>query len=182
MPGMQLTRGQREILPGSGSKVVPKRLPALSPLTVTSLACKPGQEPHYSREDHQADCSSPSSPQISPWLQVTGVPWGKAPLGPLLPALPTHHSLLGLDEGPAEAVHFGVEPASVAQVVAGAVPPPQRGLDGAAVDALPALGQVVQQLWGQEQRERRWGTAAEPGAAQRSAAPAPPTPGPRASE
>lgn len=75
------------------------------------------------------------------------------PLAPLLPSIPTHHSLLGLDEGPAEAVHFGVEPAGVAQVVAGAVPPPQRGLDGAAVDALPALGQVLQQLWGgQEQR------------------------------
>lgn len=78
-----------------------------------------------------------------------------------LPFVPTHHSLLGLDEGPAEAVHFGVEPAGVAQVVAGAVPPPQRGLDGATVDALPAFGQVFQQLWGGRSRgERRWGTAA----------------------
>lgn len=78
-----------------------------------------------------------------------------------LPFVPTHHSLLGFDEGPAEAVHFGVEPAGVAQVVAGAIPPPQRGLDGATVDALPAFGQVFQQLWGGRSRgERRWGTAA----------------------
>lgn len=56
------------------------------------------------------------------------------------------HSLLGFDEGPAQAVHFGVEPAGVAQVIPGAVPPPQRGLDGAAVDALAALGEVFQQL------------------------------------
>lgn len=33
--------------PSSGSEVVPKRLPALSPLIVTSLSCKPGQEPHF---------------------------------------------------------------------------------------------------------------------------------------
>lgn len=105
----------------------------------------------------------------------------ETPLSPLLPSLPTHHSLLGLDEGPAEAVHFGVEPAGVAQVVPGAVPPPQRGLDGAAVDALPALGQVLQQLWGQEQRGEAVGTAAEPGVAPHSAAPAPKR-GPRASE
>lgn len=36
----------------------------------------------------------------------------------------THHALLRLDEGPAEAVHLAVEAAGVAQVVAGAVPPP----------------------------------------------------------
>lgn len=34
------------------------------------------------------------------------------------------HALLRLDEGPAEAVHLAVEAAGVAQVVAGAVPPP----------------------------------------------------------
>lgn len=108
------------------------------------------------------------------------VPWVEAPFSPVLPSLQTHHSLLGLDEGPAEAVHFGVEPTGVAQVVSGAVPPPQRGLDGAAVDALPALGQVLQQLWGQEQRGEAMGTAAEPGIAPLSAAPAPPrrNPGP----
>lgn len=115
---------------------------------------------------------------------LTGVPWGTAPLARLLPSLPTHHSLLGLDEGPAEAVHFGVEPAGVAQVVAGAVPPPQRGLDGAAVDALPALGQVLQQLWGQEQRGEAVGYGRRrpqsPGSpAQSGPGPAEPEPGSR---
>lgn len=77
-----------------------------------------------------------------------GVPTSLAPN--TRPAAHTHHSLLGFDEGPAQAVHFGVEPAGVAQVIPGAVPPPQRGLDGAAVDALAALGEVFQQLCGQE--------------------------------
>lgn len=56
------------------------------------------------------------------------------------------HALLRLDEGPAEAVHLAVEAAGVAQVVAGAVPPPQRRLDGTAVHALATLGQVLQQV------------------------------------
>lgn len=56
------------------------------------------------------------------------------------------HALLRLDEGPAEAVHLAVEAAGVAQVVAGAVPPPQRRLDGTAVHALATLGQVFQQV------------------------------------
>ena len=60
----------------------------------------------------------------------------------------THHALLRLDEGPAEAVHLAVETAGVAQVVAGAVAPPERRLDGAAVHALAALGQVLQQVCG----------------------------------
>lgn len=67
----------------------------------------------------------------------------------------THHALLRLDEGPAQAVHLAVEAAGVAQVVAGAVPPPQRRLDGAAVHALAALGQVLQQVCGGEWR-RKW--------------------------
>lgn len=58
----------------------------------------------------------------------------------------THHSLLGFDEGPAQAVHFGVQPAGVAQIVAGAVPSPQGGLNGATVDTFPALGQIFQQV------------------------------------
>lgn len=66
----------------------------------------------------------------------------------------TYHALLRLDEGPAEAVHLAVEPAGVAQVVAGAVPPPQRRLDGAAVHALAALGQVLQQVCGESGDER----------------------------
>lgn len=57
------------------------------------------------------------------------------------------HALLRLDEGPAEAVHLAVEAAGVAQVVAGAVPPPERRLDGAAVHAFATLGgQVLQQV------------------------------------
>lgn len=130
-------------------------------------------------------------PQISTWLALIGVPWGAAPLAPLFPSVPTHHSLLGLDEGPAEPVHFGVEPAGVAQVVAGAVPPPQRGLDGAAVDTLPALGQVLQQLWGQEQRGEAVGAEGRGGGAQPRSrcspaqsgpGPAAPKPRPRAGE
>lgn len=56
------------------------------------------------------------------------------------------HSLLGFDERPAEAVHFGVEPAGVAEIVAGAVPSPQGGLDGATVDTFSTLRQIVQQI------------------------------------
>ena len=41
-----------------------------------------------------------------------------------------------------------VETAGVAKVVAGAVAPPERRLDGAAVHALAALGQVLQQVCG----------------------------------
>lgn len=82
-------------------------------------------------------------PTFLPACTDRGDPRGTRTLTSLIP---THHSLLGLDKGPAEAVHFGVEPTGVAQVVAGAVPSPQRGLDRTAVDALPALGQVVQQL------------------------------------
>lgn len=99
-----------------------------------------------------------------------------------LPFVPTHHSLLGFDEGPAEAVHFGVEPAGVAQVVAGAVPPPQRGLDGATVDALPAFGQVFQQLWGAG-AEGKGGGARRPGTwspTELCPGPAAPGSGPRA--
>lgn len=61
----------------------------------------------------------------------------------------THHSLLRLDKRPAEAVHLAVETAGVAQVVAGAVPPPERRLDGAAVHALATLGHVLQQVCGE---------------------------------
>lgn len=62
----------------------------------------------------------------------------------------TYHALLRLDEGPAEAVHLAVEAAGVAQVVAGAVPPPERRLDGAAVHAFATLrGQVLQQVCGE---------------------------------
>ena len=46
---------------------------------------------------------------------------------------------LGFDEGPVLPVHLVVEAAGVAQVVPGAVPPPQRGGRGPAVDALPAF-------------------------------------------
>lgn len=44
-----------------------------------------------------------------------------------------------LDQRPVHPVHLVVEAAGVAQVVAGAVATPQRGVDGAAVDALPAF-------------------------------------------
>lgn len=67
----------------------------------------------------------------------------------------TYHALLWLDEGPAEAVHLAVEAAGVAQVVAGAVPPPERRLDGAAVHAFATLGgQVLQQVCGESGDER----------------------------
>lgn len=67
----------------------------------------------------------------------------------------TYHALLRLDEGPAEAIHLAVEAAGVAQVVAGAVPPPKRRLDGAAVHAFATLGgQVLQQVCGESGDER----------------------------
>lgn len=74
----------------------------------------------------------------------------------------THHALLRLDEGPAEAVHLAVEAAGVAQVVAGAVPPPERRLDGAAVHALATLGQVLQQVCGESGDERPGEAAPRP--------------------
>lgn len=98
--------------------------------------------------------------QVPPlrWDQTEGPPSGP----PHLSQAPaeeggarTHHALLRLDEGPAEAVHLAVEAAGVAQVVAGAVPPPQRRLDGAAVHALATLGQVLQQVCGESGDERR---------------------------
>lgn len=51
----------------------------------------------------------------------------------------THQSSLGLDEGSILSVHFVVQPAGVAEVVAGAVAPPQRRAGRAAVHALPTL-------------------------------------------
>jgi len=50
-----------------------------------------------------------------------------------------YQSSLRLDQGPIHAIHFVVQPARVAEVVAGPVPPPERGRYGAAVDTLPAL-------------------------------------------
>ena len=46
---------------------------------------------------------------------------------------------LGLDQRPVLAVHLVVQPAGIAQVVAGGVPPPQGRRRRAAVDALAAL-------------------------------------------
>lgn len=63
------------------------------------------------------------------------------PTGPL----PSHllprayQSPLRLDEWPVLPIHLVVEPAGVAQVVPGAVPPPERGGCGPTVDAFPAF-------------------------------------------
>jgi len=51
----------------------------------------------------------------------------------------THQSTFGLDERPVLAVHLVVQSAGVAQVVAGAVSPPQRGGGGTAVHAFTSL-------------------------------------------
>ncbi len=51
----------------------------------------------------------------------------------------TYHFSLWFDEGPVGAVHLVVEAAGVAEVVPVAVPPPQRGGGGRAVDALATL-------------------------------------------
>ena len=52
----------------------------------------------------------------------------------------THHpAVLRFDQRSAGPVHLVVEPAGVAEVIAVAVPPPERGDGGEAVDALPAL-------------------------------------------
>lgn len=52
---------------------------------------------------------------------------------------------------PVHAVHLVVEAARVAQVVAGAVAPPQRRVDGAAVDALAPLREEVHLDYGDTQ-------------------------------
>lgn len=70
------------------------------------------------------------------------------------PRCGTHHTLLRLDEGPTEAVHLAVEAARIAQVVARAVPSPQRRLDGATVHALAALGQILQQVCRESENQR----------------------------
>ena len=54
----------------------------------------------------------------------------------------THRALLGLDERAVLSVHFVVQAAGVAQVVAVSVASPQRRRRGAAVDALTALCRV----------------------------------------
>lgn len=60
---------------------------------------------------------------------------------------PSYQPLLRL-ERPVDAVHFVVEPASVAQVVPGAILPPERRGHGPAVHALPAVpGEFLQVLW-----------------------------------
>ena len=51
----------------------------------------------------------------------------------------THQSPFGFDERSVLAVHLVVETAGIAEVVAGAVSPPQRRRRGAAVDALATL-------------------------------------------
>lgn len=53
--------------------------------------------------------------------------------------VPLTYQPAGLLERPVHAVHLVVEAASVAEVVAGAVSPPQRRVDGAAVHALAPL-------------------------------------------
>lgn len=59
---------------------------------------------------------SVSAPQSGGCGVTVGTGQSKPPGG--------RHALLRLDEGPAQAVHLAVEAAGVAQVVAGAVPPP----------------------------------------------------------
>lgn len=56
--------------------------------------------------------------------------------------LGTHHAFGRLDQRSIHAVHLVVQSARVAQVVAGAVAPPQRRRNGAAVDALSALAEL----------------------------------------
>lgn len=51
----------------------------------------------------------------------------------------THQSAFGLDERSVLAVHLVVQSAGVAQVVAGTIPPPQRGGGGTAVYTFTAL-------------------------------------------
>lgn len=95
---------------------------------------------------------SVSAPQSGRCGVTVGTGQSKPPGG--------RHALLGLDEGPAEAVHLAVEAAGVAQVVASAVPPPERRLDGAAVHTLATLGQVLQQVRAGAPRHRERGSGA----------------------
>lgn len=65
---------------------------------------------------------------------------------------PSYQPLLRL-ERPVDAVHFVVEPAGVAQVVPGAILPPERRGHGPAVHALPAVpGELLQILWKRDPR------------------------------
>lgn len=51
----------------------------------------------------------------------------------------SRQSPLGFNEGSILSVHFVVQTAGIAQIVAGPIPPPQRGGGSPTVDALPAL-------------------------------------------
>lgn len=54
----------------------------------------------------------------------------------------THQSLAGLDQRPIHAVHLVIQSASVAQIVPGAVAPPQRRRDRSAVDTFASLAEL----------------------------------------
>lgn len=54
----------------------------------------------------------------------------------------THQSPLGFDERSVLSVHFVVQTAGIAQIVAGPIPPPQGGGGSPTVDALPTLCQI----------------------------------------
>lgn len=65
----------------------------------------------------------------------------------------THHSLLRFDQGPTEAIHLGVQPTGIAEIVASPISSPQGGLDGATVDAFPALIQIIQEIYNKGRQE-----------------------------
>lgn len=67
----------------------------------------------------------------------------------------THQPPLGFEQGPVDAVHLVVEPAGVAEVVPRAVPPPERGGHGPAVDTLSPLGIVIKKFCCHDGRERK---------------------------
>ena len=54
-----------------------------------------------------------------------------------------YHALLWLDQRTIDPIHTMIESASVAQVMTGGVPAPQRGRYGAAVDAFASVGVEV---------------------------------------
>ena len=55
----------------------------------------------------------------------------------------TYQSALWLDKWPVLSIHLVVETAGVAEVVAVAVPSPQRGGGGATINTLPAFWKIL---------------------------------------
>lgn len=59
----------------------------------------------------------------------------------------THQPSLGFNERPVDAIHLVVQAACVAQVVAGAIAPPEGSWHCTAVHTFSSLSKVIKQIW-----------------------------------